>query len=284
MIEFCWALREPLPQLTQHNVFLGKDYEGSWDRPSTVADFRDRHSFNFYVHRPTYTDTSAAPAGEDNIMIELPIGNELERRAAAKKAGLSAVESDEELIEAAREAVIKQFESMGYGAPNGGGMKALIKGERVVTPSEWEQRYNVKHGAVFGLSHGLLQLACFRPPRQTGIDSLDAQKVDGLHFVGASTRPGNGVPLVMMGVAVAYDNIIAEQGVSPGSPPLTLEPMKSGDDVYVAAQAPAQAAASPKEAPPSKEPAPVAAAAEAGKEAPAPAAAAAEAGKEALPA
>ena len=32
----------------------------------------------------------------------------------------------------------------------------------------------------------------------------------GLHFVGASTRPGNGVPLVMMGVKVAFDNIMKE--------------------------------------------------------------------------
>lgn len=227
MIEFCWALKEPLPQLTQHNVFLGKDYKGSWDRPCTVADFRERHSFNFYVHRPTYTDPSAAPAGEDNIMIELPIGNALERRAAAKKAGLTEMESDEELIEAAREAMIRQFEGMGYGAAAGGGLKAIIKGERVVTPTDWERRYNLKHGAVFGLSHGLLQLACFRPPRQTGIDALDAQKVDGLHFVGASARPGNGVPLVMMGVAVTYDNIMAEQGLEPGPAALPLQPMEA---------------------------------------------------------
>jgi len=263
MIEFCWALREPLPQLTQHNVFLGRDYEGSWDRPSIVADFRERHSFNFYVHRPTYTDKTAAPAGEDNIMIELPIGNELERRAAAKKAGLPDMESDEDLIEAAREAVIKQFEGMGYGAASEGGMKALIKGERVVTPSDWEKRYNVKHGAVFGLSHGLLQLACFRPPRQTGIGALDAQKVDGLHFVGASARPGNGVPLVMMGVAITFDNIIAEQGVSQGPSPLPLEPMEAGHDVYVAAKAAAPPSPAPAPAPAQ---APMASAAEAGKE------------------
>lgn len=232
MIEFCWSLKAPLSELTQHNVFLSSDYEGSWDRPCTVADFRERDSFNFYVHRPLYTDSSAAPAGEDNVMIELPIGNELERAEAAKKAGLSAPESDDELVAAARDAMIRQFERMGYGKSTDGqstdgGMASLIKGECVVKPSDWEKRYNVKHGAVFGLSHGLLQLACFRPPRQTGIPSLDAQKVEGLHFVGASTRPGNGVPLVLMGVAVAFDNIVAEQGVGAGPSQLPLAPMKS---------------------------------------------------------
>lgn len=217
MIEFCWALSEPLPQLAQHNVFLGADYEGSWDRPCTVADLRNGHSFNFYVHHVTATDDSAAPHGEDNIMVEFPIGNAAERKAAAAKAGLASMESDEELVAAAREAVISQFERMGYGAVRGGGMTKIIKGERLVTPADWERRYNLTHGATFGLSHGITQLACFRPPRQTGIPGVDAQKVDGLHFVGASTRPGNGVPLVLMGVATTFDNIVAEQA-SHGSP------------------------------------------------------------------
>jgi len=239
MIEFCWALREPLPELTQHNVFLGADYKGSWDRPCTAADFRERDSFNFYVHRPTYTDTSAAPSGEDNIMIELPIGNGRERAEAAKRAGLSAQESEEELIAAARAAMLRQFDRMGYSA-GGKSVGELIKGERILSPSEWERRYNLTHGAVFGLSHGLLQLACFRPPRQTGIDSLDAQKVEGLHFVGASTRPGNGVPLVLMGVATAFENVIAEQGVDPGPGALPLAPMAGPIPEHASAHTPSE--------------------------------------------
>lgn len=186
-----------------------------------MADFRERDSFNFYVHRPSYTDSSCAPVGEDNIMVELPIGNARERTVAR----FGEPEDEEELVSAARDAVVRQFERMGYGATGGGGMKALIKGERVITPRDWEERYNLTHGAVFGLSHGLLQLACFRPPRQTGIASLDAKRVEGLHFVGASTRPGNGVPLVLMGVATAFDSIVSEQGVDPGPPAEELRPM-----------------------------------------------------------
>ena len=85
--------------------------------------------------------------------------------------------------------------------------------ESVTTPSEWRDRFNIKHGAVFGLSHGLTQLAAFRPPVRTGIPQLDSPEVDGLHFVGASTRPGNGVPLVLMGVKVVFEKILAMHGV-----------------------------------------------------------------------
>ena len=38
-------------------------------------------------------------------------------------------------------------------------------------------------------------------------------QVDGLYFVGASTRPGNGVPLVMMGANVVLENILADVSV-----------------------------------------------------------------------
>ena len=47
---------------------------------------------------------------------------------------------------------------------------------------------------------------------RTGIPQLDSPEVDGLHFVGASTRPGNGVPLVLMGVKVVFEKIMQLHG------------------------------------------------------------------------
>lgn len=61
----------------------------------------------------------------------------------------------------------------------------------------------MEHGAVFGLSHGLDQLAVFRPSIRDG-------EIKGLYFVGASTRPGNGVPLVMISAALADEHIAAD--------------------------------------------------------------------------
>mmetsp|Transcript_23496 Transcript_23496/g.50123 ORF Transcript_23496/g.50123 Transcript_23496/m.50123 type:complete len:536 (+) Transcript_23496:368-1975(+) len=214
MIEFCWSLNQPLKQLAHHNVFLGKDYEGSWQRPCTVKDLKTRHSFNFYVHRPTCSDPSAAPEGKDNIMIEFPIGNERERLLESARQGLSEPDSDAALVDACREAVIKQLNNMGYAAD--GDFRKMITGERVIRPSEWKERYNIQHGAVFGLSHNLLQLACLRPPRRTGLPRADPTQVQGLHFVGASTRPGNGVPLVLMGVDTVFQEILEEQGLTDG--------------------------------------------------------------------
>ena len=92
-----------------------------------------------------------------------------------------------------------------------GDVRSMVQHEFVITPQEWSQRYNITHGAVFGLSHGLTQLACFRPPTKTGLPGWPETPVaEGLYLVGASTRPGNGVPLVMMGVKVVFENIIRD--------------------------------------------------------------------------
>jgi phytoene desaturase (3,4-didehydrolycopene-forming) len=65
-------------------------------------------------------------------------------------------------------------------------------------------RYSIEHGAVFGLSHSLQQLALFRPGAKTG--------VDGFYLVGASSRPGNGVPLVMIGADQCAARVLQDIG------------------------------------------------------------------------
>jgi phytoene desaturase (3,4-didehydrolycopene-forming) len=207
VIAFNWALKAPLPGLLHHNVFLSSDYEGSWVRPCTPESMAAPRQLNFYVHNPCATDASAAPEGGASIMVLLPVGNLQEQAAAAAKAG-RAPPSATDMINAGREAVLRRFAADGHGD-----LAALMAHEFVIAPAEWRARYNIAHGAVFGLSHGLTQLACFRPPTQTGLPAAlwaTTPQTEGLYFVGASTRPGNGVPLVMMGVAVVFDNIMRD--------------------------------------------------------------------------
>ena len=205
VIEFNWCLDATVPDLLHHNVFLSGDYKGSWERPACVEDFAAPKQHNFYCHNPVYTDPSCAPAGGASVMVLLPVANINEQRKACAKRGVP-VPSEEEMVNAAREAVLRRFKEAGKD------ISKNIVSESVTTPSQWQERFNIKHGAVFGLSHGLTQLAAFRPPVRTGIPQLDSPEVDGLHFVGASTRPGNGVPLVLMGVKVVFEKIMELHG------------------------------------------------------------------------
>ena len=205
VIEFNWCLDATVPDLLHHNVFLSGDYKGSWDRPAVVEDFAAPKQHNFYCHNPVYTDKSCAPEGGASVMVLLPVANINEQKKICKKRGLP-VPSEEDMVNAAREAVLRRFKEAGKD------IEKNIVSESVTTPSQWQERFNIKHGAVFGLSHGLTQLAAFRPPVRTGIPQLDSPEVDGLHFVGASTRPGNGVPLVLMGVKVVFEKIMELHG------------------------------------------------------------------------
>ena len=64
--------------------------------------------------------------------------------------------------------------------------------EKIKTPQDWLTDYNLEEGAAFGLGHGIFQVGYFRPP-------MASKAVPNLYFVGASTRPGTGVPLVTIG-------------------------------------------------------------------------------------
>jgi len=212
VLAYYFCLKGRVPGLLQHNVFLGSDYKGSWDRPWTPANFDSPAQPNFYVHNPTYTDTTCAPEGCDSVMVLLPVSNTEEGRLKAQKAG-APLPSREEMVNAGRSAILRRFTEAGFGD-----VESMIQHEFVYDPLTWTEKYNIKNGAVFGLSHGLLQLACFRPPTQTGLPATpwwkDSPKIQNLYFIGASTRPGNGVPLVLMGVEVQLENILNDQKVA----------------------------------------------------------------------
>jgi phytoene desaturase len=75
--------------------------------------------------------------------------------------------------------------------------------EKERTPLDWRADYNLEEGAAFGIGHGILQVGYFRPP-------MVSKSVNKLYFVGASTRPGTGVPLVTIGARLVADRIKRE--------------------------------------------------------------------------
>ena len=102
------------------------------------------------------------------------------------------------MIDAARTAVLHRLAVV---EPN---LQAHILHEFVDTPATYARDYNVAAGTPFALSHGLGQLSLARPGANTG-------GVPNVLYVGAGSRPGNGVPLVLMGaelvVKQARDNL-----------------------------------------------------------------------------
>ena len=71
--------------------------------------------------------------------------------------------------------------------------------ERVYDPLDWEAM-GLERGTPFALAHTLRQSGPFRP------NNVD-QRVPGLVFVGSSTRPGLGVPMVLISGRLAADRV-----------------------------------------------------------------------------
>jgi len=197
VIAFYWALDKKVDYLQHHSVFLGAPAEATkaWE-PITAAAAMPRNP-NFYVHCPTRTDPSAAPEGGESMMVLFPVGNMQDMAKAGKKPGAKG-ELYSELRKAARAVILRRFQEMGCGDLAGNIVEEFVR-----DPEELEELYGLEHGATFGLSHGLLQLAMTRPPPRSA-------EVDGLFFVGAGTRPGNGVPLVLMGAGLVANQILED--------------------------------------------------------------------------
>ncbi len=71
--------------------------------------------------------------------------------------------------------------------------------ERVYDPLDWEAM-GLERGTPFALAHTLRQSGPFRP------NNVDP-RVPGLVFVGSSTRPGLGVPMVLISGRLAADRV-----------------------------------------------------------------------------
>lgn len=197
-ISFYWAMDTIISQLHAHNVFLADDFRDSFD------DIFKRQLIpkepSFYVHVPTRVDDSAAPAGKDTIVVLVPCGHLLEGEA---KAGLQAnSEQDwEAMVSKARNAVFETIK-----ARLGVDLRQHIVNEMINTPATWKEKFNLDKGAILGLSHSFFNVLAFRP-------NTKHDTIKDLYFVGASTHPGTGVPIVLAGSKITADQILDDYGM-----------------------------------------------------------------------
>jgi phytoene desaturase len=186
-IMFYWGVDRVYPQLGTHNVFLAGDYRASFDRIFKDHLLPDEPSF--YVHAPARADPSAAPAGQDTLMVLVPVGHLDE--------GLA---QDWDALQArARAAVIHRL-AASTGITD---LEQHLKFEVSYTPHDWFSLYNLAKGAAFGLSHNFLQVGYLRPHNRH-------RRYGNLYFVGSSTHPGTGLPMVLLSARLTTERILKE--------------------------------------------------------------------------
>jgi phytoene desaturase len=158
-------------EVPHHTILLGPRYRALLDdifRRKVLAD-----DFSLYLHRPTATDGTLAPAGHDAFYVLSPVPNLLGGEDWATMA-----ETYRRRVEAHLEATLLP------------GLRDHIVSSRLLTPVDFRDELNAPHGAAFSLEPVLTQSAWFRPHNRS-------EDIAHLYLVGAGTHPGAGLPGVL---------------------------------------------------------------------------------------
>jgi phytoene desaturase len=183
---FYWGVDRVYGQLDVHNVFLADDYRASFQRIFEDKSLPDDPSF--YVHAPARVDPAAAPPGEDTLLVLVPVGH-LDEQGGQDWRALTA---------RARDAVLARLARMGVRD-----LPAHLKFEVCYGPHDWAARYNLAKGAAFGLSHNFWQVGYLRPHNRH-------PRYRNLYFVGSSTHPGTGLPMVLLSARLTTERMVQE--------------------------------------------------------------------------
>lgn len=180
------------PQLKHHNLFVPRDLPGYFKQvfddqvvPTDPA---------YYICNPSKTDPELAPEGHENIYVLVPVPHltsHIDWQVEAPRY---------------RDAMIDRMERWGLTD-----LRSRIKVERLFTPDDFRHGFNSAMGSAFGLAHTIPQIGYFRPHNRH-------QTLENLYFVGCSTQPGTGIPMVIIGSRLLAERIDQEHTLVPHAP------------------------------------------------------------------
>lgn len=179
------GVNKQYPELLHHNVFFGRGYRAALDAIFKQGKVPEAEDLALYVNVPNRTDPSLAPAGEDAVYVLVPVPH--------NGAAIDWAVKGPEL----RAHVLRRLKAKGFD------LEPHITYEKAVTPADWERGFSLAKGAAFGLSHTFFQSAYFRPKNKS-------EDIEGLYFAGASTTPGNGIPMVIISGKLAAERVLAD--------------------------------------------------------------------------
>ncbi|OUV62349.1 MAG: phytoene dehydrogenase [Gammaproteobacteria bacterium TMED119] len=162
--------------VAHHTIWLGKRYKELLDdifHRQILAD-----DFSLYIHRPTATDASFAPAGHDSFYVLAPVPHQ--------GANINWQQQEPQL----RERIVHALDATLL--PN---LKQHIQAPFAMTPDDFASDYLSHLGAGFSIAPLFRQSAWFRFHNK-------AEGFENLFLTGAGTHPGAGMPGVISSAKV----------------------------------------------------------------------------------
>ncbi|MFM7519518.1 MAG: phytoene desaturase family protein [Planctomycetota bacterium] len=179
-----------------HTIYLSENYRDN------LADIETRHRLSrdpsMYVQNACITDPSLAPAGHSTLYILIPVTHRHPNVDWSREAA------------AYREVALDQIERIGIER-----VRDRIRYEKMVTPDDWEQAYEIHRGATFNLAHDLGQMLHRRPHNRF-------EDLERTYLVGGGTHPGSGLPVIYSSARITAELLLDDLGLAasaPGRPP-----------------------------------------------------------------
>lgn len=190
-----------LPQLAHHNLMFTSDWDQNFaqvfgDRPQVPEPASS------YVCKPSATDPSVAPAGHENIFVLIPVSPDAEDGRSVGHGGVDG--AGDRAVEEAADRAIAQI-AQWAGVPD---LPERIRVRRTIGPADFAAKYHAWRGNALGPGHTLGQSAFLR-------GSNRSRKVAGLLYAGATTVPGVGLPMCLIGAENVLKRLRDDPSVGP---------------------------------------------------------------------
>ena len=156
-------------QLIHHNIFFSSNYQHEFRQI-----FKEKvmpEDPTIYIANTSFSDPDHAPDGSSNlfVMVNAPYLSE----------------SYDWNSDDYSDKVISDLESRGLND-----LSKHIKYRSSITPKDFYEKYLSNKGSIYGTSSNDKFSAFVRPRNKS-------KEIEGLYFVGGSTHPGGGIPLVI---------------------------------------------------------------------------------------
>lgn len=169
--------------LHHHNYFLGNNFK-------EYADTIFKTSVNpqkpyYYVNVSSKSNTACAPEGCENIFILCPVPD-----LRYKPNWNDSQQLADNIISDLSSRINFDLHK-----------NTLTK--TIMNPIDWQNSFNLYRGSGLGLAHGLNQIGGFRPKNKD-------EEFSNLYYVGASTIPGTGLPMVVISSKLVTERILKD--------------------------------------------------------------------------
>jgi phytoene desaturase len=169
-----------LPQIEHHNYFIGSNYQQYSKQVMTDPGTIEKPYY--YVNVISRNNPKCAPDGCEALFFVCPVPNLIYKNNWQDKDQII----DSIIVDFSER--IKQ------------NISPHIIVREVFSPEDWRDKFNLYQGAGLGLSHKMNQIGAFRP---ANFDEI----FQNTFYVGSSTLPGAGLPMVVISSKLATERI-----------------------------------------------------------------------------